>query len=256
VNVGVIVRGLEGVPFEFRFLPRAATLRRLWPDADQRLVTQFERRLQNARKESRPLGEIGLPSEPDFFDRARHEYNGNLQITEVRGHRADQIGDAIRGLYATFVAEPSMGSRPINYQAIAPTALRNRVWTAFEKRDLLGARQVRKTWTLDGKHAPWTFDMGYENGALNLISAVALNAPTTETNLGRALVFKGMVEEVKVQHRRRDIHGTAVVQLPSADLAASGAKQAVDILHDAEVAVVPFERLANFVESVAAELGR
>src|SRR5436309_11187407 len=38
VNVGLLVRAVAGKEFDFKFLPRTATVRKLWPHADERIV--------------------------------------------------------------------------------------------------------------------------------------------------------------------------------------------------------------------------
>jgi hypothetical protein len=80
--------------------------------------------------------------------------------------------------------------------------MRIRLWEAFERRALITPKRVKRQVVLKGKHAPWTFDLGYRNGKYNLINSLALNSSVSETNLGRALVLKGMIERFKKSHRR------------------------------------------------------
>ena len=51
-----------------------------------------------------------------------------------------------------------------------------------------------------------------------------------------------------------DIHGNAIVQLPSGDIAAGGASQAVDILQDGRVDVVLLQQLDVLIDRIAADL--
>jgi hypothetical protein len=251
VNVGVVVRDLEREEFEYRFLPRSATVRKLAPQADQLIVNNFAKQLAIAKKEERPLPVVGHPRHADFFARASGEFTGNLQFSGVRGLLADDLKSAVTKIYNTYVAEPGGPPRPINYQAMAPYHTRARLWNAFRRKELIRRGLVEQGIRVEGKHAPWTFDLGYKNGALNLISSVALNAPTVETNLGRALVLKGMLADVRAEHDR--VHGTAVAQLPK-DRRSTGAKESVEILQDSKIKVVEFANLNDLVEEVAREL--
>src|SRR5207249_1197705 len=136
--------------------------------------------------------------------------------------------------YATFVAEPATNARPINYQALAPQQTRERLWRAFERRQLIGPRRVRQRAVFQGRHAPWTFDLAYKNGAQHLINSLALNAGA-EANLGRALVYKGMLDEV-LARSSTDIQGIAVIQWPKTETRDdAAAEQAAAILTDAGV---------------------
>jgi hypothetical protein len=261
VNVGVLVRAVDGTAFTFRFLPRASAVRKLWPGADQRLVRLFEKQLKNALNESpsllpstHPLVErFGNPRDADFLARARTEFTGNLQLTAPRGYIASNIDSAVKWAYSEYVEEPAVGSRPINYQSIAPFTLRTRVWSAFEKRNLIAPTRVERQRTLQGKHAPWTFDLTYHNGALNLINSIALDAPSLETNLGRALVFKGMIDDV-IASSKDDVHAIAIAKTSNDPTHSPGSEQAEIILRDADVEIVDATQLSAFVERVEKEL--
>ena len=252
VNVGVVVRDLEHQEFEYRFLPRSATVRKLAPQADQQVVTNFSKQLANAKRDDRPLPGVGHPKDAAFFVRASGEFIGNLQFGEVRGLLADDLKSAVNKIYNTHVAEPGGLPRPINYQAMASYTTRTRLWNAFRRRELIRRGGVEQGIKVVGKHAPWTFDLGYRNGALKLISSIALNAPTVETNLGRALVFKGMLGDVRAA-QDHPVHGIAVAQLPQ-DRKAAGAKESVEIIQDSKIRVVEFAALNELVEEVAEEL--
>ncbi len=246
VNIGVIIRRVGGPQFDFKFLPRSATVRKISPEADQQLVKNFERQLTVSRDEGKPIGIVGHPADADFFGKALLEFNGNLQLTEPRGLVAADLSEALHQAYAMYVAEKGL-TRPINYQAIAPYTIRERLWTAFDRQNLVRPGYLRKEITVKGKHAHWTFDLGYQNGALNVISSVALNAPTQETNLGRALVFKGMLDDVRHEEK---VRGTAVVQLPKAGAPAPGGKEAQEFLRDSRIQVVDFSDVDQLVSTV------
>jgi hypothetical protein len=260
VNVGVLVWEVDRPLFEAKFLPRSSAVRRLWPSADQQLVPRFQRELKLATSTRQaafdgldlPLIErFGHPTDATFLVRARAEFTGNLQLTEPRGYRAATIAEALQWAYATYVEEPPSGPRPINSQEMAPMRLRERLWSAFERRSLISPGAVRRQFVINGKHAPWTFDLAYRNGSLNLVSSVALNAPTPESNLRRALILKGMLEDVRGTSKT---HGIAVVQLPRDHGVSAGAHEAESILKDSRVEIVNIGQLNEFVDRVATEL--
>lgn len=261
INVGVIVREVSGEQFDFRFLPRAATIRRLWPEADQNLVKHFEKILAWMTVGSQPslleepsqgLPNIGHPADREFFARARSEFNGTLQLSLERGILKESLRDALNWTYAKFVAEPQPVRRPINYQSLAPFRARARLWSAFERKSLLGPGRVQKQFVVEGRHAPWTFDLGYRNGVLNLINSLSLDA-SEEANLGRALVFKGMIEDIGAKHdAEHRVLGIAVVDTHPAH-PSPGSDQAQQMLHDADIDVVPLANLSELVQRIESE---
>ena len=252
VNVGVIVRAADGGRTEFKFVPRSATVRKLWPGADQALVRTFERQLTMCAQKGEPLGRAGRIVDAEFFDKAREEFNGNLQLSPARAAMGDGIEQVLKRVYQTSVAEPGGGPRPINYQMIAPSRLRERLWNAFQKHNLLRPGLVKKELVIKGKHAPWTFDLGYENGALHVVSSLALNAPTPEANLGRALVFKGMLDEVRAT--QKGVRGIAVVEGLGSASAPKGSREAGEILADAKIEAYPFGRINDLIGRVQRDL--
>jgi len=253
VNVGVLIKSVEGHRFECRFLPRSATVRKLSPKADSALVKNFQQQLTVCAKNNEPLGNIGRVIEVDFFDKARAEFNGNLQLTMPRAAVGSNIDEVLKHVYQTSVAEPDIGVRAINYINIAPFRTRERLWSAFQKRDLLHAKRVKKEMSVRGKHAQWTFDLGYENGALNVINSLALNATTPEANLGRALVMKGMIDDVRAIHKGT-LKGIAVVEGAGNGAPPKGSHEAQKILTDGRLTVVPFSKLNELIDKVEHDL--
>ncbi len=259
INVGIILRDVAGGAFTFKFLSRTATVRKLLPEADQRLnlVRYFQQQLGTPTRDplfpADSLGWLGHPTAPEFFDHARHEFTGNLRLSETRGIMAESLQVALDRVFATRVAEPGMSPRPINYQTLAPSRLRDRLWGAFKRGHLLDPDLVRRQFPLQGSHAPWTFDLGCQNGDLHVINSVALDAPSLEANVGRALVFKGMMEEVGERRQLPPIHGTAVIQQPR-DEKTPGRVEAKAILKDAQVQVVEIAKLNELVGYVRKDL--
>jgi len=247
-----VICSVDRLHYAFKFLPRSDAIRKLWPRTDQKLIMHFQRQLQRKQQEGGLLPELGLRA--DFFEHAQKSFTGNLQMTAPRGMLGANIDAVLTKTYTMFVAPPEMGARPINYQSLAPYRLRNKVWTAFEERGLLGRAGVEREAIINGKHFPWTFDLAYRNGRANVINTIALNSGIAEINLGRALVYKGMVEEISNAH---GVRATAVVELQRvlADHA-PGASEAQKLLSDADIRVVPIDRLDRFVIDVEAELKR
>src|SRR5690348_3788208 len=96
VNVGVLVRDPTAGEFSFKFLPRGAVVRKLWPTADMNIVRHLEKQLGRTQPSqlslSPPsLGRTGSPQEATFFASAREEFTGNLQFTQERGVAAGDI---------------------------------------------------------------------------------------------------------------------------------------------------------------------
>jgi Protein of unknown function (DUF3037) len=251
VNVGVLVRSIEGVPFDFKFLPRSATVKKLLPSADGRLVRHFETQLKAARNEEKPLSGLGYPGNPEFLDAMQNEFTGNLQVTAPRAVVAQGLPAALSLLYRQMVEEAPANARPINYQSLAPFQTRERLWSAFEKRELVRPNGVHKALPISGKHAPWTFDLSYKNGGIHVISSLALDA-ATEVNLSRALVLKGMAEEVSATLGEQG-STTAVIKSKS-DGASIGLPDALSILDDAGINIVPFNKVGELVSMVASRL--
>lgn len=258
VNVGVIVRDPKSGAFEYKFLPRSGVVRKIWPSADTQIVKHLERALGRTRETQMSLmpatlGRSGSPSDPAFFEHARREFTGNLQLTIERAVEAETLDDALQWAYTTFVAEPAAGARPINYQALAPIQTRERLWRTFERRNLIGPKRVRERAVYQGTHAPWTFDLAYKNGAVHLINSLALNAGP-EANLGRALVFKGMLEEVAAR-ASDDVKGIGVLQWPKPELREeAAANRAAAILRDAGIETYDVADLGSLTTRVAEDL--
>jgi Protein of unknown function (DUF3037) len=258
VNVGVIAREPSTGRFDYKFLRRSAVVRKIWPSADTQVVGHLERALAKTRTTTQlslvspSLGRTGSPSDPDFFAKARREFTGNLQLSVESAMETESLEDALQWAYNTFVAEPAVSARPINYQALAPFQTRARLWRAFERRNLIGPKRVRERAVFQGVHAPWTFDLAYKNDAQHLINSVALNAGA-EANLGRALVFKGMLDEV-AKAGQTEVYGIAVIQWPKASAEETAADKAVAILDDAGIETHDVGNLEQLVERVEKDL--
>jgi len=56
VNVGVLIKAVEGHRFECKFLPRSTTVRKLWPRADSALVKNFQQQLVVCAKDNNRSG--------------------------------------------------------------------------------------------------------------------------------------------------------------------------------------------------------
>jgi len=248
VNVGILLQGLEGSPFVFKFMPRTAAVHKLDPRADDSLVRRFERQLKMASNRDAPLGTFGRPTDEGFFESLRADFNGNLQLTAPRGLVADHPREALNKLYQEYVAAPGAAPRPISYQALAPSRVRARLWGAFEKRELVRPDRFSELFNVRGVHSDWVFDLGSANGKIELINSIALNSEASETNLGRALVFKGMVEEVR-QGQKNAVEATAVIE--SGEAPAPGFAEAYDLLRDADAYLVSVGQVEEYAAQIA-----
>lgn len=254
-NVGLIVRSVTDGAVRVRFTtPSAHALRSLAPDA-RALVATLERELERAAADGEPFGRLGAPSEEGFLDRARYEFTGHLQLTEPRGLLAPSIEDAVESLFHTYIAQPRvLRAAAVEHVPTAPSHMRRQLWSAFKRSHLIDSGLVEKSFTVKGEHAKWTFDIGYENGALSLIQSIALDSRDAGTNLSRALVLKGMVEEVKKESRKKEVHSTAVASLPADTGILPSARDARDILRDAEIDVCPIQQLPRLITKIREEV--
>jgi len=243
VNVGVIVQDLESHNVSFRFLPRAAAVRRLWPDVDERIIGFLERQLSVATQQNMEFGLAGRPGDSEFLDSLAYEFTGTLQLTAPRGTTNTSLDSAVSKEFRTHVAEPGE-FRPISYSILAPARLQRRVWNAFDKVHLIKEGAFLRRSTLMGKHSSWTFDLAMqENSHAQVINSLALNAPDPGAKAGRAFVLRGMVEDVRDSMR---VEATAVIEAPKAsDIA--GFSIAESILADAKINIVHIGELKAFV---------
>ena len=244
VNVGVIVQDVESSEVKYRFLPRSSAIRRLWHDADEKIVGLLDKQLQLAAARSTEFGRSGKLKEPRFLDRLTHEFTVSLQLTPPRGRLSPSLSVGVDFLFHTYVAEPGE-FRPISYQYLAPARLQKRTWTAFEKKRLIRAGAFLRKQTLPGKHSAWTFDLALkQNNHAHVVSSLALNVPSPEAKAGRAFVLRGMIEDVRDS---LEVDASAIVEPPKSDEESSGYGTAESILIDAGIKVVRIEDINDFV---------
>jgi hypothetical protein len=255
-NVGVLVRSIDGTQSRLRFAsPTAAVWRSVRPEMRD-LVRHLEQQLGLAARGERPFGRIGFPTDSEFLLRARAEFSGHIQFSDPRGFMGDGIDSATEAIFRRYVAARRGTLRTgaaAAHPAIAPSRLRQRVLSTFKRYRLLRRGGVQQSFAVRGEHAKWTFDLGYENGALNLINSVALNSSEPSTNLSRALVFKGMVDEVRKSADKR-VHGTAVTAAGDSASTGASANEAQQILRDAKIEVVPLAQLPQLINRVRDDL--
>jgi hypothetical protein len=244
VNVGVLVRDFAGTEFHFRLRPRTTAVHGIAPTADGQLVANFRKQLMLCRS-GQAFGAFGRPTDPKFFSRMQREFVGNLQITAPRGLTADSLDQALTRLFKRYVAEPSTSTS----EALAPTVVRRRLVSVFKRHDLIGPNRLEPNFRMTGSHAEWQFDLGGHNGRTRLIQSVALNSESEEKNLSRALVLKGMLDEVRLVHQ--GVIGSAVVTLASPGAPAPGVDEAQGILKDAADDVVNDSAITSLVDTVA-----
>lgn len=256
VNVGVIVRIPGTSTFGMRFLGRDALARRLRPGADRGLLRHFEAQLSRYSTSSQlaldPDGNapgFGDPRDPEFFEIARAQLNGNIQLTVPSALVVGSLEDAVAWAFERFVADKGTTRHVRAAPALAPSKMRAQLVSRFARSRLIGPGKLNQQVVLAGAHASWSFDLGYVNGATHVINSLAFSSQHRETNLGRALVLKGMIEDVQ---QSQALSCVAVVN-PQAS-AFPGAKDAASLLAEASIEVLAFDQLESLAERVRADL--
>ena len=253
-NVGVLVQPVSGGVLRFKFLDRASSADS--PDFSKAfgIAEHFREQLTKCSASDREIGRVSSPLDSTFLSKAVAEFSGTLQVTPPRGMLAASIDEAVSKSFATFVSRPSeltstvvRGDQPL---LTSPSVLRRQLWSAFSRTRLLRRGLVKRKYIVSGSHAKWTFDIGYEREQLSLVNLVALTSPDANTNLGRCLVFKGMLEEVRAS--RTDVRGIAVLAEGSG-LNTGERRHARSILRDADVEILPVSKLGALVERVQRE---
>lgn len=256
INVGVLVRTPDGSHFAHRFLGRQALTRRFRASNGRDVSRHFEARLEPFTTEGQPALPLEarlpggtVPSEPDFFNRLAGEMNGLLQLTAPRAEIAGSLHEAVDWCFGRFVADhATQPDRTPRMPTIAPSRMRQRLINTFDRGGLLGKNLVQSGFALQGTHSRWAFDLGYLNGSTNIIQAVALTAPTAQSNLERALVLRGMLEDVKLT--RPDLLCTVVVAEEPRKSSVGGAREAGAILVDSGAEVIPLSQLPTLADHV------
>jgi hypothetical protein len=233
VNIGVIVRDQTTRETAVKTLPLATVSRKAGKKAVA-LTLALEENLRASPFEL--FGSAAMSLAPQFFDDARREFHGNLQLSEPRGVMAEDIEKAVERLYASHVAEPRPAPAVEGSTAVlSPSKMRDRLWSAFNRVELFAPGKARKEFSVRGRHATWKFDVGYRNGKLSLVNALAIGTDNVQTNLDRALLYKGMIAEVR-DESKDEIHPIAVISAPPSRGAARRAYiEAHAILTDAKI---------------------
>jgi hypothetical protein len=236
VNIGVVVRDQSLSESTAKFLTPAVISRKTSPRAVA-LLLGFQASLRASDFEE--IGSAKAVRDPKFFSDAQREFHGNLRLSELKGILAKDLTDATERAFSSYVAGPKPSARvELTAAQLSPSKMRSRLYTAFNQADLFAPGKAKKEFQIRGRHADWTFDIGYRNGAVSLINALAISTDTPQTNLERALLFKGMVLEV-MDASKDEIHPIAVISPPphskSKQLQAAY-DEAQGILNDADIA--------------------
>jgi hypothetical protein len=250
INVGVIVRDQALSEATAKFLPAAAVSRRAGAKA-----LSLTLGLQQSLRESDfdPIGSAAILRAPHFFDEARREFHGNLRLSDPRGVLAENIEQATERVFASHVAEPrSTVSVEVSAAPLSPSRMRERLWSAFNRVDLFAPGKAQKLYAVRGRHATWKFDIGYRNGALSLVNALAIGTDNPQTNLDRALLYKGMVSEVR-EESKHEIHPIAVISPPPKSVKSAYA-DAQGILTDANIATFALKDVQTLARKAQMEL--
>lgn len=251
VNIGVIVRDQALSDATAKFLTPAAISRRAGKTAVP-LTLGLEQTLRASDFD--PVGSSAILRAPGFFDDARREFHGHLRLSEPRGVLAQDIEQATERVFASHVAEP----RPlqvveVSAAQLSPSRMRARLWSAFNRADLFAPGKARKEYAVKGRHATWRFDVGYKNGALSVIHALAIGTDNAQTNLDRALVYKGMVSEVR-DTNSNGIHPIAVIPPPMKGANKHAYAEAQGILTDAKITTFELQSVDTLALQAQREL--
>jgi hypothetical protein len=251
VNIGVIVRDQSLSDTTAKFLSAAAVSRKAGTKAVA-LTLALEENLRASDVD--PIGSAAILRTPGFFDDARREFHGNLRLSEPRGVMAEDIEQATERVFASHVAE-AKSAQPVEVSTkpLSPSYIRSRLWSAFNKVDLFVPGKAAKDYRLRGRHATWTFDVGYKNGGLSLINALAIGTEDAQKNLDRALLFKGMIAEVQDENKEQ-IHAIAVVPPPLKHPGKNAYAEAQGILADAKIAVFGLQDVDTLVRHAQSQL--
>lgn len=252
VNVGVIIKSADGKQAAIKLLPPTLVRRHSVTPPTPELLAELEAAVQHSIATGSPLGSIGSIADPDFLKRATSEFVGNIQIGQMHGTFAPSLEEAVKRAYARYVEPPGRGAKPAVAVTLAPSRLRQRMFAAFQKDKLIRRGLVTRHFSVPGTHANWSFDLGYRNGRLSLINSLSLSAVESQTNLSRALVLKGMVEEVRAV-TRDDVNAVALVAPPPATRS-HAFPEANQILSDAGVTIVPLSDLDRLVSRARQDL--
>jgi hypothetical protein len=251
VNIGVIVRDQTLTEATAKFLPPAAVSRK----AGSRAVSLTLGLQQSLRaSDFDPVGSAQMLRAPHFFDDARREFHGNLRLSEPRGVLAESIEQATDRVFASHVAEPQpIASVEVSATQLSPSRMRGRLWSAFSRAKLFEPGKAQKEYAVRGRHATWMFDIGYRNGALSLVNALAIGTDNPQTNLDRALLYKGMVSEVREESKEK-IHPIAVISPPSLKHTSGAYAEAQGILTDANIVTFALRDVQTLARQAQVEL--
>lgn len=251
VNIGVIVRDQTLRDAMAKFLAAAAVSRKAGPKAVA-LALALEQNLRASDFE--PIGSAAILRAPEFFGDVRSEFHGNLRLSAPRGVMAEDIEQATERVFASHVADSSPAARvEVSTKPLSPSYMRGRLWSAFNKMNLFAPGRAAKAYRLCGRHAMWTFDVGYKNGGVSLVNALAIGTEDAQRNLDRALLFKGMIAEVQ-DESRGPIHAVAVVPPPLKNPGKNAYAEAQGILTDAKIAVFGLQDLDALVRQAQRQL--
>lgn len=157
VNVGVVVAIPDSPSAEVRVLKRADATRLKWLGIKD--DTGF---LQDI------ADDLAHPSivAADALARARLEWGGTIQVSELHAALHDDPADLCDELYNRYVANPRTKQTPTYRDR---RAVRRTVTTSLRAK--LPREAIRPNAAVPGKHAPHKFDLGLGNG--HLLHAIA-----------------------------------------------------------------------------------
>jgi hypothetical protein len=250
-NIGVVVRDQARSEAGARFL-QPATLSRKVGSTALALALAFQETLRASVLE--PLGSVPVLLQEKYFDDALREFHGNIRFSGPAGIIASDLEHALNRIFSTFVKEPEQPSVVRASSApLSPFKMKQKLWSAFKKADVFHTGKAQMDFPIQGRHAMWRFDVGYKNGAVSVINALAIGTSTPQINLDRALLYKGMVLEIQ-EAEKQAVHATAVIPQPPTDSTQTAYTEAQQILVDAGIVTYAIEDVASLALQVRAEI--
>jgi len=259
VNIGVVFHAPELGFVGCRFLSSFAKAKSIDPNADSKMLRDFanfwEQTFSSKKTVQLFVDEAmasqfdgHTPSEPDFLDYIASQYEGTIKFSAPRASFVSDLNAELQSLYANYVnpTVPAI-SRPISAGVLAPTEIRQRLFNQFVKNGLIGKNWVTPNCEVPGTVYPHHFEIGFRNGHLQVIQSLALDLPSPEQKVQRALLLAAMVNDAKLVD---STIGAEVIVKEPAEKAKAGYSESIKLLENANIEVHKLNELPQVADAV------
>lgn len=265
INIGVVLQCTSRKFVACRFLDDFARVRRIRPDIETPLLRKFsdefqERVIRFSDIYSQPFIPEPLEHESvieaSFLDNLSTQYGNRFQFTSPRGTLATDPIQELNHLFGIFVAEKQyVPKRP----RITHSKLRDRLYTLFDRSQLLAANLIKYEFVLPGKvkQDGWQFDFGRDDHNISIYQSIALDALGEEDKIDRALVLEGRIKDVRaaINHDGKQVNAYALTySLPQDSPEYVGTTEARKILLNGDIDVVHFDYVPEFIDRLRVQL--